>query len=277
MILYCTSILNLNGRTNCLLQGWTGPEDPENPLNWNGRKKWTNIIIISFQAALTPIASTLLAVADIEIAKDFHLLDPYTPSLPVAFFVLGNGLGPLYLAPFSELYGRRIVYIMSFLLFAIFNIGCALAPNITALTILRLLSGMAGSAASALSGASVGDMFVREERGKAQALYAAAPLFGPVIGGIIGGFVVAGTGGWRWLMWIMVIAPGVTVILCIFFLQETYGPFLLKRKARSRNVQRLPDGEIPRESQIFIRALSRPLRLLLFSPICTVMSLYISL
>ena len=201
-------------------------------------------------------------------------------SLPVALFILGNGLGPLYLAPLSELYGRRIIYITSFSLFSIFNLGCALSPNITALSILRLLSGMAGSAASTLSGASVGDMFKREERGKAQTIYGAAPLFGPVLGGVIGGFVVYGTNGWRWLNWIMVIAPGTSVILCVFFLRETYGPFLLRQKfkrLRTTNGGTVCYKDDTRKSNVFARAITRPIRLLLFAPICSLMSIYISL
>ena len=72
--------------------------------------------------------------------------------------------------------------------------GCALSPNITALAILRLLSGMAGSTGPSLGGSSIGDMFDREDRGKAQALYGFGPTCGPVIGGVIGGFIVYGTG-----------------------------------------------------------------------------------
>ena len=254
----------------------------ENPLLWSNSKKWTNIIITSFQATLTPIASTLLAVGNLEIARDFSLTDPYTLNLPVALFILGNGLGPLYLAPLSELYGRRIVYIVSFLLFCLFNVGCALSPNITTLGVLRLLSGMAGSAASTLSAASVADMFVREERGKAQALYAAAPLFGPVLGGVFGGFVVSGTGTWRWLMWMMAIASSATVVLCVFFLRETYHPVLKRKAARKVGT---PSGsshgqggdEASNPKELFSHAIVRPIRLLLFSPICTLMSLYMAL
>ena len=255
----------------------------EDPRQWNNKKKWRNVLLISFQATLTPIASTLLAVGSIAVAEDFKLTNTYVISLPTALFVLGNGLGPLYLAPLSELYGRRIVYIYSFTLFAAFNLGCALSPNITALSIFRLFSGMAGSAASSLSGASVGDMFIREERGRAQALYAAAPILGPVIGGVCGGFIVSGTGTWRWLMWIVVIAPAVTVFLCIFFLRETYGPVILKRKQRSN----LPNNTFPKRPQLgelnpsprqlFVRAITRPIRLLLFAPLCSILSLYVAL
>ena len=262
-------------------QTWAEPKDPANPRCWSSRKKWTNVILISCQATLSPIASTLLAVADVEIGKDFRLESTYTPALPVAMFLLGLGLGPLYLAPCSELYGRRIVYITSYTLFTILNVGCALAPNITVLSILRLLSGMAGSAGPSLGGGSIGDMFAREDRGRAQALYGFGPTTGPVLGGVIGGFVVAGTGSWRWLMWIMVIAPGLTVLASIAFLRESYGPFLLERRAkrlrRETGDDRWRTTHQPRARELFSHAITRPLRMLCFAPICTVMSLYMAL
>lgn len=258
-------------------------EDPANPINWSSRKKWTNVAIISCQATLSPIASSILAVATIEIGRDFGLSDPYTPTLPVAIFVLGTGIGPLYLAPCSELYGRRVVYMVCFTLFTIFNIGCALAPKITALAILRFLSGMAGSAGPGLGGSTIGDMFQRKDRGRAQALYSFGPTAGPVIGGVIGGFMINGTGGWRWLIWIMVIAPGVTVVLSFFLLNETYAPVLLYRKARKRGgaagrlVYHQSNIGAQTSARYFVVSITRPLRMLIFSPICTVMSLYMSL
>ena len=236
---------------------------------------------MSAQATLPSIAATLLAVGNLELAKDFGLHSTYTPSLPVALFILGMGLGPLYLAPLSELYGRRIVYIVCFLLFTIANAGCGFAQNITVLSILRLLAGMTGSAGPSLGGGTIGDMFAPKDRGKMQALFGFGPTGGPVIGGVIGGFIIQGTGGWRWLMWIMVIAPGTTVILSFFFLKETYAPVLLSQRAK-RLRENTGDMEHYVEldqgsEKLTARAVTRPLRLLLFSPICTVMSLYMSL
>jgi MFS family permease len=93
-----------------------------------------------------------------------------------------------------------VVYIGCFSVFTVLNVGCALAPNIAALSILRLLSGMAGSTGPSLGGSSIGDMFSSMERGKAQATYGFGTTCEPFFGGVMGGFIVHGTGGWRWLM-----------------------------------------------------------------------------
>ncbi|KAI0916858.1 hypothetical protein AcW1_007807 [Taiwanofungus camphoratus] len=239
----------------------------QDPLNWTKRRKWVNVGIIAVQSTLSPVCSTLLAVGVLEVDKEMHITNPYVSALPVAFFVLGLGLGPLYLAPLSEMFGRKVIYVVFFGLFSILNVGCALVKNETGLVILRFLTGLAGSAGPSLGGGTIGDMFRREERGGAQAVYGFGPTFGPAIGGLIGGYI-ADRAGWRWQMWIMAIAGGVTTMFSFLFLHETYAPFLL---ARSQGKRSAPT------SIGFYNSITRPIRMLLFAPIVTTMAMYMSL
>lgn len=239
------------------------------------------MLIISAQATISPIASTFLAVTDLSVAEDFHITNVYLPSLPVAVYVLGLGLGPLFLAPCSELYGRRIVFLTAFFLFTILNAGCAVAPNMAALAFLRFLTGMAGSAGPGLGAGIVSDMFEPKERGKAQAVYGLGPQGGPVLGGVIGAFLLELTGNWRWLLWLMTMAsiPMNTLSFCL--LRETYEPVLLEwkakklRKATGDDSYKVENEIRPRE--LFMHAMTRPFRMLFTVPICTVLSLYTSL
>ncbi|KAI1340856.1 major facilitator superfamily domain-containing protein [Xylariaceae sp. FL0016] len=260
---------------------WDGDGDPENPRNWPVSRKWVNVVLISMQASLSPIASTFLAIGAEAVVTEFGHSDPYTPALPTGLYVLGLSLGPLILGPCSELYGRRIVYLTGFSFFTFFNLGCALAPNIVVLSFFRLLSGIAGAAGPGLGASSIGDMFCVEERGRAQSVYSLGPVMGPVLGGVIGGFVVFYTTGWRWLMWITTIASGLTSIVSIIYMRETYAPYLLKRKAAhlsKQNPQKTfrTEGRVAPARVLFKRAITRPLRLLFGSPICAAMSVYLA-
>lgn len=263
-------------------QSW-GPDDPLHPRNWSNRKKWTNLFIVSAQATIAPVSTTFLAVADLAIAQDFHIASVYLPSLPVALYILGLGLGPLYLAPCSEMYGRRIVYLVAFLLFTIFNACCALAPDMATLVTLRLLSGMAGSVGPVLGAGTVSDMFEPKLRGKAQAIYGLGPQAGPVLGGVVGGFLLEATGSWRWLLWIMTVASGLMSLLTLLLLRESYDPFLLEQKAKKlrkesgNNNYKVETSSSIRPRDLFLHSITRPLRMLLTVPICTVLSLYTSL
>lgn len=230
------------------------------------------------------MASVILAVAGQAVADDFGLTDEYTPTLPTALFVLGFGLGPLYLAPLSELYGRRVVYLSCFAMFTVFNICCAVSPNIAALTVFRLLAGMAGSAGPSIGGGTIGDMFSPERRGRAQALYSFGPTGGSAIGGVVGGFILRGTGSWRWLAWIMAIASGITSLVSVFFLHETYAPFLLRKKAAALSKSGVPcavpaggpDRAGSSNLAIVLRTMTRAATMLFTSPVCTAMSLYMA-
>ena len=117
-------------------------------------------------------------------------------------------------------------------------------------------------------------LFVPAERARAQAIYGAAPLLGPVIGGILGGYIINGLGSWRWTMWIMTVAPGLSVLACIFFLRETYAPFLMRKYGILDH--RIKQAEA-QPKQRFANTLLRPLRFLIMSPTCTIMAIYVGL
>lgn len=262
-------------------QDWDSPNDPENPHNWNSGRKWLNVIIVSLQATLTTASCSILATGSIEISENLRVWSIDVAGLPIALFVLGFGAGPLFMAPLSELFGRRIVYLVSMAAFTILSIGCALSPDISALIVLRLLAGIAGSASPSLGAGSVGDMFDQKDRGRAQAAYAFGPTNGAVLGALIGGFIIADTHQWRWLIWSIVIAASVMTLISVAFLRESYGPFLLaqktKRIQRAVGNEHLPSTTRLDLKRLFTVTLTRPLRLLLFAPICTLLSLYMGL
>lgn len=104
----------------------------------------------------------------------------------------------MFLSPLSELYGRRIILNIATTAFVLFQIGCALAPNMSALIVFRLITGMGGSACLTIGGGVVSDLFEPEQRGVAMSVFQFGPLFGPVIGPICGGFIAEGA-GWRWV------------------------------------------------------------------------------
>ncbi|KAE9992256.1 hypothetical protein Vi05172_g6543 [Venturia inaequalis] len=264
---------------------WDSPTDPENPQNWRPRRKWLNLLIISLQATLTTMASSILATGLQQIAqsKGFSTnID--VKSLPIAIFVLGFGLGPLFLAPLSEEFGRRIVYIVSLASFTLFSALSALAPGIAAFLTFRFFSGLAGSTSATLGVGSVGDMFDKKTRGHAQAAYSFGPTMGAVLGSVLGGLILMAApdkNGWRWMEWAIVIGGGVMTIVDIFLLKETYGPFLLAQKAKRLqraigNANLMPPVKIDL-GELFLVTLTRPLRMLVSAPICTLLSLYMGM
>lgn len=74
-------------------------------------------------------------------------------------FVIMLGIGPLVLAPLSETFGRRNVYIYCYTAFSVLQIPAALAPNIATLLAVRTISGFFGAVAIA-NGLSNRSLFI---------------------------------------------------------------------------------------------------------------------
>lgn len=102
--------------------------------------------------------------------------------------VLGLATGSMILAPVSEMYGRRPVYIWSMLLFIILIIPCGLATSLPEVIIVRFFGAVAGSAMIANSPGTVSDIVTDEYRALAFSMWSIGPLNGPTFGPIIGGF-----------------------------------------------------------------------------------------
>jgi multidrug resistance protein len=120
----------------------------------------------------------------------------------VSIYVLGYAVGPLIVAPISEIHGRVPMYHISNVMFVIFTIACAVSTSLPMLIVFRFLAGAAGSTPVSIGGGTFGDLFSVEERGAAMAIWAMGPLLGPVVGPIIGGFL-AEAKGWRWVFWVL--------------------------------------------------------------------------
>ncbi|KZP20080.1 MFS polyamine transporter [Athelia psychrophila] len=209
---------------------WDGPDDPENPQNWTAKKKWAATLAVSAFTFITPVASSIVAPAAGQVAEELGITSAVAESLVFSVFILGFAIGPLFLGPLSELYGRTVVLQAANMFFLVWNLACGFAQNQNQLIAFRLLAGIGGSAPLAVGGAVLGDMFAAKDRGKAVAIYSLAPLLGPAIGPIAGAWI-AEKSTWRWAFRSTTIADAFIQIAGLYFLRETYAPVLLARKA----------------------------------------------
>lgn len=90
--------------------------DPDNPKAWSPKKKLTNVGIIALMAILSPLASSMFTPGISQIAEDLDA-DVQEVIATTTGFVIMLGVGPLLLAPLSETFGRRRVYVYCFTVF----------------------------------------------------------------------------------------------------------------------------------------------------------------
>ncbi|PWY93762.1 MFS general substrate transporter [Aspergillus sclerotioniger CBS 115572] len=243
--------------TPLLYVTWNGPNDPSNPQNWTYRQKWAGTLIISGFGLVSPISSSMVSPAVDAIAHEFGTSSTITSEMILSIFVLAWGLGPLLLGPLSEMYGRVRVLQLGNLMYLIFNIAGGFSQSTAQIIVFRFLSGFGGSGPLVLGDGVLADIWPTEQRGSAVAIYSLAPLFGPAIGPIAGDSSRI---------------SGMVGLLGIFFLKETYTPYLLKLKAQ--NLRKETGNQS--STQLWKTSIARPFLLLGTQPIIQALGIYMA-
>ncbi|KAF3105063.1 hypothetical protein TWF594_005654 [Orbilia oligospora] len=266
------------------LVDWDGPDDSENPLNWSIKKKWIATVVVSSFTFISPVSSSMVAPAIRSISQDLNITGTVEAQLTLSVFVLAYAIAPLFVGPLSEVYGRVPVIQLSNLFYLIFNTACGASQTKVQMIVFRFLAGAGGAAPLALGGGILSDVWPPEQRGKGISMYSLAPLLGPAIGPIAGGWIVQSGLGWRWIFFIVSIADAVIQVLGLLFLKETYAPKLLEIKARrlrketgNTHLHTPYEADEKRKlSKILRKALVRPFILLGTQPIVQFMAAYMA-
>ncbi|KAI1458457.1 MFS general substrate transporter [Annulohypoxylon moriforme] len=258
---------------------WDGPDDPENPLNWSSLKKGLHIAYVSLFVLYANLAATMFAPGASELVKEFKVTNSTVATFTVSIYVLGFMVGPLTLAPLSELYGRLPIYYVCNFLYICFTLGCALSTNVGMFLAFRFLAGCSSAGPLTIGGGTIADVTTQDKRGKAMASFLLGPLLGPTIGPIVGGFVSQYI-GWRWTFRIILILSGSLSLVSVLFLRETNATILLQRKTErlrketgnNKLTSKLGSQLPPRE--LLAHSIIRPLKMIVLSPITLLLSLY---
>ena len=184
-----------------MLVRWGDEDDGgANPLTWSTAKKAGVLSVIASGSMCVTCASSVVSTTYGGLERDLGVSHEVA-ILGLSIFVVGLGLGPCILAPFSEFYGRRVsvpgrreqrlpsespslqpIYLISFGAFFLLGLPVAFANNIAVFLVFRFLTGFAGSSFLSIAGGSISDMW---EPGKSlipMACYTCTPFLGPVIG-----------------------------------------------------------------------------------------------
>jgi multidrug resistance protein len=256
--------------------------DSENPHNWSRIFRWYITLVASLLVVCVAFGSSIVTGGLGLIEQKYHV-SLEVATLTCSIMVCGFAIGPLLWSPLSEIIGRRPVYIISLTLYVIFNIPCALSPNIGGLLVCRFLCGVFSSSGLSLAGGTIADIWNIEERGMAIAFFAAAPYCGPVLGPIVCGWINVGTHRLDLFFWVNLAFAGAVTIM-VGLIPETYAPIILKNRAAKLRKE-TGDLNIMTEqekvkltfSHIVRTSLIRPVTMILTEPVLDLMCMYIVL
>ncbi len=206
-------------------------DDKEDPFNWsNGRKAWITMLLclmtLFIGLATTAYSSGISSMVD-DLAVSNEL-----GQLGLFCFNVACALAPLFLAPFCELVGRRIVYVGAYALFCVVFIGLALGKNIATILIMRVLQGLFGCVGTILVGGTFSDIYRPDYRAIPMACFSYVAILGTVAAPIYAGFIVE-TIGWRWMEGIQGLSNLPLLAIIFASLRETRGGVTLHKRAKA--------------------------------------------
>lgn len=208
------------------------PQDPLNPKEWPLWYRIWTIFCVSYSTWVIVLYSTSYTAALPGLEVAFGRASETTVTLGVTTYLLGLASGSLVVAPMSELFGRRPVYLICLCMSMLLILPCALATSLSEILVVRFMGALFGAAMISNGPGTIADISTEDDRAMYMSLWSIAPLNGPVTGPLIGGFVYQYL-GWRWDNWLLLILTGFAVILMVT-VKETYTPAVLKQKAARR-------------------------------------------
>lgn len=160
--------------------------------------------------ALRAIGEDLDAdLADLQWVVNAYLL------LLAALILVAGSLG--------DLLGRRRVFLVGVVWFAVASVLCALAPNSLTLIVARALQGVGGALLAPGSLAILQSSFHRDDRARAIGAWSGMAGVTTAVGPALGGWLVQEY-SWRWVFWINVPLAVAVVVMTLRHVPESSDP-----------------------------------------------------
>ncbi len=217
-----------------------------------------------------------------DISRDLNI-DASTAQITFSVYFLGLAFGPFPIAAISEMNGRRNIWIFSNAWFILWNSLCPVGNSKELMIAGRFLAATGACVGNTILAPVMADMYYAKDRGKSLAIAGLLPYLGPALGPILGGIVVQ-LMEWRFIFWIMSILNALITLLGALFIEESYTPVLLRRKAVVQDERPVDPSLSPWERifwyDVFTRLainLRRPVRILIQRPVIQVIALVLAL
>lgn len=153
---------------------------------------------------LASMESTVVATAMPTIVGQLGGLKHYSWVFS-AFMLASTTAIPLY-GKLSDIYGRRLLYVIAMALFLTGSILSGLAQSMTQLIASRALQGLGAGGIQPLAFILIGEMFTLKQRSKMQGYFSGVWGVSSIGGPLLGGFLVDQF-SWRWIFYINLV-PG---------------------------------------------------------------------
>ncbi len=187
----------------------------------SARGRWVLLATV-LGSAVASIDATVVGIALPAIGRDFHVglaalqwvVTAYTMTL-AGLLLLGGALG--------DKYGRRRVFLIGVIWFAVSSLLCGVAPDVTFLILARALQGVGAALLTPGSLAILEAVFRPDDRGKAIGAWSGFAGVGTAIGPFLGGWLVQAV-SWRLIFVINLPLAALVVAVTMRHVPESRDP-----------------------------------------------------
>ncbi|QIY66155.1 MFS transporter [Streptomyces sp. RPA4-2] len=196
------------------------PEGPASLRLASARGRWTLLATV-LGSSVVLLGSTVTNVALPQIGDDFDAdlavlqwtVNGYMLTL-AGLILVGGSLG--------DRFGRRRVFVLGTVWFALSSLLCGLAPDTATLIAARALQGVGGALLTPGSLAIIEASFHPDDRPRAIGLWSGFGGIGAALGPFLGGWLVDGP-GWRWTFLLSILPALVCVPVALRHVPESVG------------------------------------------------------
>jgi EmrB/QacA subfamily drug resistance transporter len=183
--------------------------------------RWVLAITVA-GSGIASLDATVVNIALPTIGREFHtgiaalqwVMTGYTLTL-AAFLLIGGSLG--------DRFGRRRVYLIGIVWFALASAACGFAPDALFLILTRLLQGVGAALLTPGSLAILEASFVPADRARAIGAWSGLSGVAVAAGPLIGGYLISAA-SWRWIFFINLPIAVAVIALGVRHLPESRDP-----------------------------------------------------
>jgi EmrB/QacA subfamily drug resistance transporter len=180
---------------------------------------WLVMSITCIGAFMGQLDASIVQLTLPVLERDFHATLASVSWVAIGYLLSYAATLPVF-ARASEIFGRKLLYIAGYAVFAAASLLCGLATSLPILIGCRLLQGIGGGLLGANSITILTRSVAPERRGQAMGFYAASQAIGISAGPFFGGLLL-GTIGWRWVFWVSAPFALAGAVLGWFILPQT--------------------------------------------------------
>lgn len=181
-------------------------------------------IILATSIFMQMLDSTILNTSITSIARDLHE-SPLEMQNAIISYVLTLALFMPVSGFLSDKFGTRRIFIFALFLFSIGSLLCALSQNLTHLVIARVIQGIGGSLMTPVGKLALIRTFPKNELLKAMNFAIIPALIGPVLGPLVGGYMVDYL-SWHWIFLINIPFGLIGVLLSLKYMPDYKSPII---------------------------------------------------